>query len=218
MLNAFTVHLPEPTNNMPTLRFLCPLEFFQAKQVSASIWSNWISLCCWVWELSPVQSLCAGNVQSLSCHETSTGKYSTAAHENPFSCAPTDPMSFSSVSSGNVQLGCPWIFIFFFLVSFLCSSNFPLCPKSAYNSISELPSLCMFCGSVCTGRKQNSYHPWVKGKYSHFSKSESSEGHLMDPYYRPLFLWLPEPRFNSAFENNTSLKHFLAWLLVIWTV
>lgn len=159
---------------MPTLRFLCPLEFLQPKQLSASIWSNWISLCCWVWELSPAQSPCTRNFQALSCHGTWTGKRGTAEHGNLFSCAPTDRMSFSTVSSRNVQLGCPWIFTFFVLI-FLCSNNFA---KSAHNSISELSSLCMFCGSVCTGRKQNSYRPWAKGKYSHFNKSESSEGHL----------------------------------------
>lgn len=160
---------------MATLRFLCPLEFLQPKQLSASIWSNWISLCCWVWELSPAQSPGTRNFQSLSCHGTSTGKHGTAEHGNLFSCAPTDRMSFSTVSSRNVQLGCPWIFTFFILIFFLCSNNFA---KSAHNSISELSSLCMFCGSVCTGRKQNSYRPWAKGKYSHFNKSESSEGHL----------------------------------------
>lgn len=139
------------TNNMATLRFLCPLEFLQPKQLSASIWSNWISLCCWVWELSPAQSPGTRNFQSLSCHGTSTGKHGTAEHGNLFSCAPTDRMSFSTVSSRNVQLGCPWIFTFFILIFFLCSNNFA---KSAHNSISELSSLCMFCGSVCTGRNK----------------------------------------------------------------
>lgn len=116
-----------------------------------------------------------GELSVLVMELLSTGKRGTTEHGNLFSCAPTDRMTFSTVSTRNMQLGCPWIFTFFVLVFFLCSNNFA---KSAHKSISELSSLCMFCGSVCTGRKQNSYRPWAKGKYSHFNKSEFSEGHL----------------------------------------